>query len=186
MEYANTVKKNLSALSYHGRTLSVQIDERDIRGGDKNWQAIKKGIPLRVEVGPKDIANNAVVVSRRDLPTGAKGSFKLEEFFANVVDVLDAQQNSYLERSRKRLEANTSTVFSAFDELKRFFATQDEEGGGKGFARVKWCGDESCLDLLKPLKLTVRCIPIEQPEINGNCIFTGQPATCEIIVAKAY
>ncbi len=189
MAYAQKVKEALSALMYHGRPLAVAIDSRDIRGGDKNWQAIKKGVPLRIEIGPREVQSRQLVVSRRDLPTGSKGVFSLDQVVANVVAVLDEQQALLFNQAQAVLNSSIRTDIRTLDQLKQFYgAATDEEGqgGGQGWVRAKWCGDEAALEVLKPMKLTIRCIPLDADTSEGTCILTGRPATTEVLIAKAY
>lgn len=189
LEYARKVKDVLSNIIYHGRPLVVTVDERDMRGGDKNWQAIKKGIPLRIEIGPKEVASQELVLSRRDLPTGTKGTFSLDQVANGIVSLLDEQQASYYNQAKVLLDNNIRTDIKTLAELKEFFGSTGEEdspSGGRGWVRAKWCDDESTLTILKDLKLTVRCIPLDSDTSVGTCILTNRPATTEILIAKAY
>lgn len=185
LAYAEKVKEGLRSQTYHGLPLRVEIDSRDIRGGDKNWQAIKKGVPIRIEVGPRDIADQKVVVSRRDQATGSKGFFTLKELFEGIVPTLEEQQSRYFQSADTFLKENIQTGFESIEAMKDFFSVA-KGGGGAGFARVPWCGDESVLAELKSEGLTVRCIPFDQSDTVANCLFSGQPGQSEIIVAKAY
>lgn len=188
LEYAAKVKGAIQALSYNGRPITVQVDERDIRGGEKNWEAVKKGYPIRIELGPKDIAQGQVVVSRRDLPTGAKAFMSLEQLIELLPQILEEQQTNYSENGKRHLVEHTRTDVHSLDELKQLFSSNEEEEKGiqGAWVRAPWSGDASTLDALKELKLTVRCIPLDQSGETGSCILTGKPASREVIIAKAY
>lgn len=187
LEYARKIKSALDNVKFHGRPLSIEVDERDMRGGDKNWQAIKRGIPLRIEVGPKEIESNQLVLSRRDMPTGTKGFFSVDQLIDGIVELLEDQQASFLKQAQDILDNNIRTDLKTFEEMKEFFSTSGEEDEGvRGWVRAKWCGDESTLDVLKEMKLTVRCIPLDNDTSEGTCILTGRKATMEVIFARAY
>ena len=184
INYANEIKESLKNLNFYESPLRVEVDSRDIRGGDKNWQAIKKGIPIRIEVGPRDIPKREVVVSRRDLPTGNKGFFSIDELLSKITATLEEQQNTYYQTAQKILSDRTASEIKSLNDLKDHFSSTDNSN--VGFARVPWNGDEAVLEDLKAEKLTVRCIPFDQPSELGKCLFSGKDATCEIVVAKAY
>src|SRR5690349_383212 len=97
LEYVNGVKRELEAQRYDDVPVRVIIDDRDIRGGEKNWYHVKRGVPLRVEVGPRDIADNALMVSRRD--TGAKAKTPRAEFIANITTTLAEMQTNLFNRA---------------------------------------------------------------------------------------
>ena len=182
LEACESLKKELHALHWvDERHLEVELDDRDIRGGEKAWQWIKKGIPLRVEIGPRDLESGSVFVGRRD--TGEKVSMPRAEFVAKVTGILDEMQDGMLARAHAFREENSRQIDSEAD-FREFF--KDESGGG--FAWSHFCGDPEWEDKLqKELKVTVRCIPFTEanPE-PGTCIFTGKPSPQRVVFAKAY
>src|SRR3954467_11946527 len=95
--------------------IEVEVDRRDLGGGVKNWDWIKKGVPLRVQIGPRDIENNCVEVSRRDQPVKTKQSMATEEFLARAPDMLASIQESLYERAKTFREANTHMINSKQD-----------------------------------------------------------------------
>lgn len=186
MQYCENLKKDLSALSYNGREIRIQIDTRDLRGGEKTWSWIKKGVPVRIEVGPRDIANNALFVARRD--TDEKKSVSRDEFVANLPTLLQEIQDNLFARAKAYRDENTKVIASK-DDFYAYFTPQNEKKPEihGGFAVANYDGSEEVEDMLrKDLKVTVRCIPLEGSEPDGNCIFTGKPAKYKAIFAKSY
>lgn len=180
LSYAEKVKEALQDCTAFGKEVSVHIDKRDIRGGDKNWQWIKKGAPLRVEVGPKDAANNKVVLYRRDCEPKDKNFLALQELPEKVGPILQEIQSNYFNRALKLQKENTFKDISSKEELIEFFK------GPGGFAEVPWSEDLQAEKEITKHKLTVRCIPLGQEESPGKCIWTGNPSKRKAIIAKAY
>ena len=147
------------------------------------WQWIKKGIPLRVEIGPRDLESGSVFVGRRD--TGQKSAMPRTEFVATVINTLEQMQTGPLEKAKQFRESNSRQIDTEAD-FREFFGSADDADHG-GFAWSHFCGDPEWEDKLqKELKVTVRCIPfIDSPEA-GTCIFTGKPSSQRVVFAKAY
>lgn len=187
MSYTASLAKELKDLDYGGNKLRVEVDDRNI-GGARGWDWIKKGIPLRVEIGPRDIAENAVFVGRRDRGHKEKTSIKKDQFVKMIVELLDDIQHSLLDRARTFMDENTKTI----DEPKTFYdyftptdADRPEIHGG--FALSHWCEADRCESKLKAdFGITIRCVPFETDPEKGNCICCGQPSKQRVIFAKAY
>jgi len=188
MLYANLVKEELSKIPYHGRQVVAHIDSRDMRGGDKWWQWVKKGVPLIVEVGPRDLESNGLVYSRRDDPQLEKKKMGSKDFVEHVDTILDEIQKSYFTSAKEFQQKHIATDIHTFDQLKAFFTPKNEEKPEThgGFVRAKWCGDPETEKLLDPLKVSIRCIPFDQTKTEGKCILTGKRATLDVILAKSY
>lgn len=186
LEYAEKISNMLSGLSYGGSPLRVQIDKRDIRGGEKSWQWIKKGIPVRIEAGPRDLKESKVVLTRRDQGVKEKHFLTLEELENQILGILDEIQTNYFNQAKENLDQNTESGIKNVDEFRAYFTAKENEIHG-GFVRAPWCGCEKEIEeLLAELKVTIRCIPFKQSGSLGKCIFTGKDARCEAIFAKAY
>lgn len=171
----------LAADGLDGERLRVEVDKRDLRGGEKTWQWIKRGVPLRLEIGPRDLEKGAVFVGRRD--SGEKRSMPRTELVATAAEQLRAIQGSLRERALAFREANTRLIDNEAD-FRDFFA--GGEGAG-GFAYAYFSGDAAVSeDLQKNLKVTVRCVPFEEEGELGNCIFTGRPSAQRMVFSKAY
>jgi prolyl-tRNA synthetase len=180
-EYADSIAKDLRAQNFHGYPLSVLVDKRDKRGGEKNWEWIKKGVPLRIEVGPRDMEGAAMMVARRDRTHKDKQKFDRETLNLSVLNILNDIQKNYFETAKTFRDSNVQRELTTFDELKEFFSSKEN-----GFVLAKWCGDETTEKLLDELKITIRCVPLEQSGTEGLCILTGKRATLDVILAKSY
>src|SRR5207302_8572133 len=144
-------------------------------------------VPLRVEIGARDLESGKVAVSRRDQPVKAKEVFATEEFVKRAPEMLNSIQRNLLQRAMQFRDANTRVIDSR-EEFYDFFtaknSTKPEIHGG--FALAHWNGSRAIEEKIKAdLKVTVRCIPLTDPE-PGQCIFTGQPSERRVIWAKAY
>ncbi|MCJ8500404.1 proline--tRNA ligase [Desulfatitalea alkaliphila] len=187
MDYTEALAGELRRVTYGGRPLRVETDSREI-GGARNWEWIKRGVPLRVEIGPRDIANDAVFVGRRDLPHKQKSALPRAQFIAEVGQLLDAVQDQMLARAVAFREANTLAVDSKAD-FYAFFTPRNQEKPEihGGFALAHWCGGSDCEARIKEdLTVTIRCIPFDAEEENGRCICCGQPSPRRVVFAKAY
>lgn len=167
------------------QNLRVELDQRQIKSQDKNWDWIKRGVPIRLEIGARDIENNKVFMAERDLGQQGKKPMDRAEFVQTARDILATMQKRMLDKARAYMNQNLKNITSK-DELYEFFTPKKDEIHG-GFALCHWNGDEKITDQLKTdLKLTVRCIPYEYQDGSGKCIFTGEPSPQKIIIAKAY
>lgn len=185
IDFCQNLQKDLVGQSFDGAPIRVQIDDRDIRGGEKKWQHVKRGVPLRVEVGPKDIAKNGVFVGRRD--DGSNTPQDRDEFVANIATLLTAIQDNLFNRALEHRQKNTVQIDS-LAEFKKYFTPKDEEKPEihGGFALCHFVDEPEVEAILKDLKVTVRCIPFEGNDEPGKCIFTGKPSKKRAIFAKAY
>ena len=158
--------------------LLFKLDDRDnIKPGRKFNEWELKGIPIRIEIGPRDCENNEVVVVRRD--TGEKKSMPMAGLWEKLEALLETIQSDMLARARKYTEDMTYTV-DDFDEYK----TRVRDGG---FFRIHWCGQDECeTRLQQKTKSTIRCIPFDAPEESGACIVCGGDSSRRVIAAQAY
>ncbi len=188
--YCQKLADDLRVIPYHGRRIEVEIDDRDMRGGDKVWSWIKKGVPLRLEIGPRDIANDAVFMARRDKPHKEKTSMPRAQFIDAIVHMLDEIQDNLFQRARAFRDQHTHIINSK-DEFYEFFTPRNKEQPEihAGFAMSHFSGDPEVEKKVKDdLGVTVRCIPLvgEGEAEPGQCIITGQPSTQRVVWAKAY
>lgn len=186
MDYTHALALELRELRYHQRKISVEIDDRET--GAKGWDWIKKGIPLRVEIGPRDIAQDSVFVGRRDRGPRDKESIRRDEFVKTIVPVLDDIQKNLFDRALRFKNENTVHVDSK-DNFYAFFTPDDpatpEIHGG--FALAHWCGDQGCEERIKEdLSVTIRCIPFSDNTEPGTCIVCGANSNNPVVFAKAY
>ena len=188
---ADKLASQLRKISYFGSLLEVEVDRREMGGGLKNWDWIKKGVPLRVELGPRDLESGKVAVARRDGPVKAKEFLLTEELVTRAVELLDSIQTNLFERAKKFRDAHTRAIESK-EEFYDFFTpknTSKPEIHG-GFALAHWNGSREVEDRIKEdLKVTIRCIPFDDPAHPpeaGVCIFTGEPSARRVLWAKSY
>jgi len=187
LESCDALALQLRGKFYADRPIEVEVDRRDIGGGIKNWDWIKKGVPIRVEIGPRDLEKNAVSVSRRDRPANNKESMSPQEFVAEAPEMLMSIQQALYDRAAKFRDENTRVVDSK-DEFYEFFtpknSSKPEIHGGFAFAH--WNGSRAVEEQIKnDLKVTIRIIPFEDSE-PGRCIFTGEPSARRVVWAKSY
>ena len=158
----------------------VKVDQREgLSPGFKfnDWEM--RGVPLRIEIGPKDVAKGSAVLARRDKPGKEGKSFVSQDgIVASVQQALAEIQKALFDRALAFREANTFDPKN-FDEFR--VAVE------KGFARTYWCGNPKCEEQIKEAtKATLRCIPLERPSGKGQCIFCGQQSSELAIFGKAY
>ena len=186
LAYCKSLRDELARQTFHGQPLVVTIDDRDLRGGEKTWGWIKKGVPLRIEVGPRDLAAGVAMVARRD--TGEKAAVPRAELVAGIAGRLQAIQDNLLARARAFREANTRRI-DTWDELKAWFTPRNSDRPEihGGFALCHWNGSAEVEKRLKEeLKVTIRCIPLGAPAEAGKCVVTGEPSARRVVMAKAY
>ena len=178
--------KNLKNSKFATDSIRVEIDDRDLRGGEKYWQWVKKGIPLTVEVGPRDLENGTVYVGRRDLGS-KRESMERSQLIDSVSSILDEIQSNLFDRALAFREENTRSI----DDKEQLYAyfTSDNQSKPEihgGFALVHWDRDPQWEEQLKnDLKVTIRCIPEKKSE-PGTCIFSGKESPCRVVLAKSY
>ncbi len=158
--------------------LRVKTDDSDQSNGWKYAEYEMKGVPLRVEIGPKDMEKNQCVIARRD--TGEKYFVPLEELEEKVQSLLKEVHDNLYESAKARLAANTF----AFDSVEALKAAQEEH---TCFAKTMWCGDEACEVAMKEQAgVSSRCIPFEQEHLGDTCPVCGKPAKKMVIWGVAY
>ncbi|MBN2534808.1 MAG: proline--tRNA ligase [Spirochaetales bacterium] len=188
LNYCEKVVEQLKEVNFDSQPLCIEFDTRDIRGGEKTWSWIKKGIPLWLEIGPRDMENDAVFIARRDMENWGKKSMKREEFISTVPAILEEIQTNLLHRAIDFRDKNTCRIDNK-DDFYDFFTPQDKikpEIHG-GFALSHWCGDAEIEEKIKSdLNVTIRCIPLDHDKEEGTCPFTGKPSKQRVIYAKSY
>ena len=174
LEKAAELRDKLAAAGYR-----VKLDDSDNSAGWKYSEYEMKGVPVRLEIGPRDIeSNQCVLVSRVDRSKEFVSLDGLEDSIAaKLTQVRDAMYEKALEN-----RANKTYDCKTLDEIT---ATLEEKGCG--FIRAMWCGDEECEDKVKEVTgVGSRCIPFDQTEISDKCVCCGKPATTMVLWGKAY
>ena len=158
--------------------LKVDLSENTPGWKFNEWEL--RGVPVRMEIGPRDVQNNSVVLVRRD--NRVKESVAIEALETRLPILLEEVQQALFRRAKEFQEQNTYYTEN-YEEFKQIIAEK------RGFVRVKWAEDSAAeLVIKEETKATLRVIPYDQPEggVKGNCFYTGRPATCEAIFARAY
>ncbi len=158
--------------------ISVQLDDSEKSPGWKFADQEIKGIPLRVEIGPKDIEEGHAVVVRRD--TREKITVGLDEIAERIPEIMEQMQQDMFDRALKFRDEHTYDA-TTYDEFKDTIANKP------GFVRAMWCGDEACeLKIKEDTTATSRCMPFEQHKLSDVCVCCGKPAKAMVYWGKAY
>ena len=172
MDKAYALKEELA------KNFRTTIDDSDKGPGFKFAEAEMRGIPVRVEIGPKDIEANQAVLARRD--TGEKIVVSLDELETKVDELLKQIQSDMFEKARAHRDAHTY-VATNYDEFKDIIANKP------GFVKAMWCGDRACEDKIKEeTTATSRCMPFAQEHLSDVCVCCGRPAKKMVYWGKAY
>ena len=156
----------------------VKVDDTDKSPGWKFSEQEMRGVPIRIEIGPKDIEQNQGVIVRRD--TREKIVVNLDDIAIKAQEILETMQNDMLARARKHMENHTN-VAKTYDEFKQIVENKP------GFVKAMWCESKECEEKIKEdTTATSRCMPFEQEKIAETCICCGKPATKMVYWGKAY
>jgi prolyl-tRNA synthetase len=193
LAYCEELRSKLVQQSAFGEPLRVLLDAKPGKAAAKRWDWVRKGAPVIVEVGPRDMADGKGAVLRRDRlwNDAAKPDFAFtprKEITANAPAILEEIQRALFDQAAERREANIVRDIDSLDALKAFFA---EDKRFPGWAQVQWSRPEGAaldkvVEQLKALKLTFRNVPANAAPADGTCLFTGEPAVERIYVARAY
>ncbi|MCR4938460.1 MAG: proline--tRNA ligase [Lachnospiraceae bacterium] len=173
LEKAAELKESL------GKQFRVKLDDTDKTPGFKFAEQEMRGIPLRIEIGPRDIENGKCVVVRRD--NGEKEEVSLAGLEARIGEILEQMQKDMYDSAKARRDSQTYEA-SDYEEFKNIFAEKT------GFVKALWCGDRACEDKIKEeLAVTSRCMPLENADVTeGSCVCCGRPAKKMVYWGKAY
>ena len=172
LEKANELKCELES------QFRVKLDDSDKGPGFKFAEQEMRGIPVRIEIGPKDIEAGHAVIVRRD--TREKIVADLSELSGKVAEVLETMQKEMLERARAHRDAHTYEARS-YEEFKDIIANKP------GFVKAMWCGDEACeIKIKEETTATSRCMPFEQEDLSNVCVCCGKPAKSMVYWGKDY
>ena len=193
LEYCHKLRAQLKSQSYDGAAVRALVDDRDVPRADKKWQHVKRGVPILVEVGPRDIAGDTLMPKRRDEMAGEKKpAIGRAPFVEGVAKELEAMQQNLFDRALAYRQAHTRTM-TRLDEFEAFFTPQsaDKPEIHGGFAVCHVVEGKQTDEILARHKVTIRCIPLAdeagfEEQIPGKCIFTGEATTVRAVLAKAY
>jgi prolyl-tRNA synthetase len=182
--YCHELIAQLEAKQFNNEPIRVLMDDRDMRGGERFWSQVKKGVPLRVEVGKREVDNKTITISTRDKSAKDKSSLASDRFIQEVQNLLTDVQAAIYNKALKFRDQHTKIVQS----VAQFHAHFDNPNN-KGFVICYSDPDtvsEKRDEILNQFKVSARCIASNPNNEEGICIFTGQATTVKIIYAKAY
>ena len=193
LAYCEQLRRLLAAQSAMGEPVRVLLDKKPGKAANKRWDWVRKGAPVILEVGGRDMENGVVSQLRRDRLWGESGKPDFtapsrEECAAAIGAVLAEIQQTLYAEARERRDTNITRGVTRMDELETFYA---EEQRYPGWVEVQWSKPsgaalDKVVEQLKALKLTIRNVPMDAAPADGACIFTGEPAVERIYVARAY
>jgi prolyl-tRNA synthetase len=192
LDHCQKLAADLRAQQFAGRGIEVEVDARDLRGGDKMWQWVKKGVPIRIEVGPRDIEQGAVFMARRDRSPKDKQAVPRDEFVRTAAALLQEIQDGMFARAKAHREEHTRRIdsqaeFEAFFTPKRTGDDNQPPEIHGGFALAHFCGDAAVEAEVKDrLGVTIRCVPLDAAGEQGTCVITGRPSACRVVWGKSY
>ena len=188
MEYCQKLARELGGVVYDGRPVAVELDARELRGAEKFWSWVRRGVPVRLEVGPREVQADSLCVTRRDRRPNERVTQGRGEFLAALPGLLAEIQTGLLERARTFRQENTRRI-DGKEQFQEFFTPKnpDKPEIHGGFALCHWSGQGDVEEqVAKDLGVTVRCIPLDAPEEEGRCVISGLPSRRRVIFAKAY
>jgi prolyl-tRNA synthetase len=174
-----------AAAALHNAGVTVEVDDREgFTPGNKFFHWEQRGIPVTIELGPRDLEQGVVVVKRRD--TGEKEPVAQDAVGGYVTGLLERMQDEMFARARQRLQDNT-VVANSFQEVREILEPVSAERGGGKFVMAHLKDDPATDAQIKALKATVRCIPLtDEYDGPGKCILTGETVPQRVVIAKAY
>jgi prolyl-tRNA synthetase len=161
------------------------VDTRDLSGGVKKWEWIKKGVPIRIEIGTRDIETRKICVQRRDQAVSVKDFPIKDEFLRSATEILDSIHHALLDRSTAFRDAHITPC----DSLEVFHNHWSKEN--PGWLHTPWAGTPQQEDALsKQHKITIRCIPLSSVSLpqssSGKCFLTGEQASTHALWGRSY
>ncbi|MFV0643486.1 MAG: proline--tRNA ligase [Sphingomonadaceae bacterium] len=193
LEYCEKLRTAIAAQYALGEKIRVLLDSKPGKAAAKRWDWVRKGVPVILEIGSRDMEAGKITRLRRDRLWAENGKpdfgvRSFDECVGNIGPVLEEIQHGLFGRARERRDANIARDIETFAQLKAHF---NADARYPGWAEVQWSKPtgaalEAVVNQLKELKLTIRNVPIESGPANGKCLFTGEPAVERITIARAY
>jgi prolyl-tRNA synthetase len=182
---ADELRGELAGQVWSGAPVRVEVDSRDRKPAEKRWEWIRKGAPLVIELGERDIEQGVVTITRRDDPELRRDAIPRDGAAEAVVGVLGGMQTGYFEEASRRLRERTRDDITTLEAFREFFSGEETESGG--FVKAPWSEEAGTLEVIGELGVSVRCIPFgEELPPDARCVITGGAARVVAIFAKAY
>ena len=191
LDYCRTLAGELRTENAFGEAVRVLLDTKAIKASNKRWAWVKKGAPLIVEVGPRDVAGGNVSVIQRTALYTSEGKLNSKimartDFIAQAATLLDNVQADLANEASERLQANIARDVT--DLAAHFRGGEDKV---VGWVEVQWARPTGAalvkiVEQLKALKLTMRNVPMDAAVVDGMCFFTAEKAVERILVGRTY
>ena len=162
-----------------GRKIACKIDRRELRLGEKAWSWLKKGVPLILNIGEREVKSRSVTIFARQGTT----SMHADEFVAKAQTMLAAIQSELLRKAEEFLQSNTRTDVATWEDFQQVFKANTFP---LPFVSAKWCKRYECQQKAEKLAVTIRCLPLTQSETSGKCIVCQENAVTDAVFAKSY
>lgn len=180
LQYCHALKEELKDITYYGSDLRVFVDDREERAGEKSWDAVKKGYPIRIEVGPRDIDSGKVLLFLRTRAKKERIEVAREHVKAEICKLLDQVHEELFAQAIKYREDNIVEV-SSLGDFTDVLKSENK------FIRAPYNGNRELEDQIqKEHGVTIRCIPFQQNEKGASCLFTNREGAKDAIFAKSY
>jgi len=185
LEAANSLRAELADATWSGESVRADVDTRERKPAEKRWEWIRKGAPVVIELGGRDIEGDVITVTRRDDPGLARNQIPRYGAAEAVTGVLEEIQTGYYEEAHRRLRERTRDDITDVEAFREFFSGEETESGG--FVRAPWSEDPATEETMAEFGVTVRCIPFDaELPSDPRCVITGGAARVMAIFAKAY
>lgn len=184
LEHCEQLAATLRSQSFHGQPLRVLVDKRDLGGGTKKWEWVKKGVPVRLEIGPRDLEKGSVCLQRRDQAVSEKSFIPEAELVDNATTILQQIQDALLQRAIAFRDSHIRPA-SSLKELEDNFSGE----GDADWLLVPWDGTpEEEETLAKRLRISIRCVPLGDMGHGepAPCILTGRMTERRVLWARSY
>ena len=185
LQAAEELRDEIAGRSWDGEPVRVELDTRERKPADKRWEWIRKGVPVVIELGERDIEGGVVTVTRRDDPELTRDAIPREGAGEAVVGVLGDIQMGYYQEAGERLRQRTRDDITDVEEFRAFFSGDETDSGG--FVKAPWSEEPETIETMGKLGVSVRVIPFdEELPAGARCVITGGAARVMAIFAKAY
>ncbi|MGV1047884.1 MAG: proline--tRNA ligase [Solirubrobacterales bacterium] len=186
-EAAEALAEELRGQTHRGVPVRAIADRRDREAPAKRWEWVRKGVPVVIELGPRDLDQGVVMVRQRDSSERGGEAVDREEIQSRIPSILEQIQAGYFEAAAALLASRTSREIGDLAQFERWFEADEEDSAAGGFVRAPWSEAPESAALLERLKVSVRCLPFDQGlPPSSSCVLTGKPAVVEAVFGKAY
>jgi prolyl-tRNA synthetase len=185
LQAADELQAEIAGLAWEGEQVRVEVDNRERKPAEKRWEWIRKGVPLVIEIGERDLEQGVVTVTRRDDRELTRHPIPRDGVAEAAVGLLGDIQLGYYEEASERLRKRTRDDITTLEEFRKFFSGEETDSGG--FVKAPWSEEAETLGMVAELGVSVRVIPFgEELPADARCVITGGPARVMAIFAKAY